>query len=333
MRSGPFLKMDNMNIDSERKRGNGEKMSKIDVIIPVYKPTEKLFKLLDKLKEQTVAVNRIILINTEQGYFDNLVAGTNFWQKYKNVTVKHISKREFDHGNTRRRAVTESDNDYFVMMTDDAVPADQFLLERLLTPVMSGEAGMSYARQLTGEESSVIEKFTRKFNYPEESEIKSSEDIRQKGIKAFFASNVCAAYDRKIYDSLGGFVKHTIFNEDMIYARKLIDGGSKIAYVADAKVYHSHKYSGKQQFKRNFDLGVSHAQYPDVFEGINTENEGIRLVKETCRHLLHIGKPWLIVQLLWLSGCKYLGYFFGKRYRLLSQKTVRAFSMNKEYWK
>ena len=85
--------------------------------------------LLDRLKEQTISVNRIILINTEQGYFDTLIAGTNFWQRYKNITVKHISKREFDHGYTRRRAVAESDADYFVMMTDDAIPADDCLIE------------------------------------------------------------------------------------------------------------------------------------------------------------------------------------------------------------
>ena len=314
-------------------KGKREKMSKTDVIIPVYKPTGKLFTLLDSLMEQTLSVNRIILINTEQGYFDTLITGTNFWRKYKNVTVKHISKREFDHGYTRRRAVEESDADYFVMMTDDAIPADDRLLEKLLAPVMDGNAGMSYARQLTGENSSVIEQFTRRFNYPEESELKSKDDIGEKGIKAFFASNVCAAYDRKTYDSLGGFVKHTIFNEDMIYARKLIDAGGRIAYVAQARVFHSHNYTGIQQFHRNFDLGVSHAQYPDIFGGIRTENEGVRLVKTTCRYLLKIRRPWLIFQLFWQSGCKYLGYFFGKRYKSLPYGMVKTFSMNKEYWK
>ncbi|MGN0376597.1 MAG: glycosyltransferase family 2 protein [Suilimivivens sp.] len=308
-------------------------MRNTDVIIPVYKPTKKLFKLLDRLEEQTVPINKIILINTEQGYFDRLIAGTNFWQRYKNVTVKHISKREFDHGYTRRRAVAESDNDYFVMMTDDAVPADKFLLENLLAPVYSGEAGMSYARQLTDENCSEIEKYTRQFNYPEQSAFQAKKDLKEKGIKAFFASNVCAAYDRRIYESLGGFVKHTIFNEDMIYARGLIDAGFQIAYVAEAKVYHSHNYSGIQQFKRNFDLGVSHAQYPAVFGDVKTENEGIRLVKMTSGYLIKTGKPWMIVRLLWISGCKYLGYFFGKRYRLWSQKFVKACSMNREYWK
>lgn len=308
-------------------------MRKTDVIIPVYKPTKKLFTLLDRLEEQTLPINKIILINTEQGYFDNLVTGTNFWQKYKNVMVKHISKREFDHGYTRRRAVEESDNDYFVMMTDDAVPADEFLLENLLSPVFSGEAGMSYARQLAGEESGEIEKYTRNFNYPGRSAFQSKEDLKEKGIKAFFASNVCAAYNRKIYDSLSGFVKHTIFNEDMIYARGLIDAGYRIAYVAEAKVYHSHNYTGIEQFRRNFDLGVSHAQYPEIFGDVKTENEGMRLVKMTAQHLCKTGKPWLVIRLIWISGCKYLGYFFGKRYRLWSRKFVKICSMNKEYWK
>lgn len=307
-------------------------MSKTDVIIPVYKPTKKLFLLLDMLKEQTVAVNRIILINTEKSYFEILIAGTDFWQRYKNVTVKHISRREFDHGSTRRWAVAESDSDYFVMMTDDAVPADKQMLEKLLAPVYEGEAAMSYARQLTGEEGSVLEKFTRNFNYPEKSELKSAADLKTRGIKAFFASNVCAAYDRKVYDSLGGFVKHTIFNEDMIYARGLIDAGGKIAYVAEAEVYHYHNYTGIQQFKRNFDLGVSHAQYQQVFGGVATENEGIRLVKETVGYLFKIKKPWLIFKLFWQSGCKYLGYFMGKRYRLLNPGLVKRFSMNKAYW-
>lgn len=144
-------------------------MSKIDVIIPVYKPDRKLFTLLDRLKEQTMPADRILLINTEQKYFDMLIAGTDFYQRYNNVTVKHISKREFDHGYTRRRAVAGSHSDYFVMMTDDAIPADKFLLERLLAPVIDGRAGMSYARQLTDENAGAIEAFTRTFNYPEKS--------------------------------------------------------------------------------------------------------------------------------------------------------------------
>lgn len=308
-------------------------MSRVDVIIPVYKPTKKLFTLLDRLEEQTVEINRIILINTERKYFDALTMGTDFGNRYKNVVVRHISKEEFDHGNTRRQAVRDSGTPVFVMMTDDAVPADRFLLEKLLAPIEDGRAAMSYARQLTGEDGSAIEKYTREFNYPDQSVLKSKEDLKIKGIKTFFASNVCAAYNREIYDALGGFVEHTIFNEDMIYARGLIDQGYHIAYTAEAKVYHAHNYSGFQQFQRNFDLGVSHAQYPDVFAGIGTTGEGMRLVMTTARNLLKQGKFWLVIKLFWQSGCKYLGFFLGKRYRKLPVKIVKFCSMNRDYWK
>ena len=43
---------------------------KIDVIIPIYKPDEGLFTLLDRLLEQSVPIHRIILMNTGREYFD-----------------------------------------------------------------------------------------------------------------------------------------------------------------------------------------------------------------------------------------------------------------------
>lgn len=307
-------------------------MKPIDVIIPVYRPTKRLFLLLDRLQAQTLPPDRIILINTEQSYFDNLILGTDFWQRYRNVTVRHISKKEFDHGGTRRWAVKETDAPYFALMTDDAIPADEFLLERLTEPLVDGKAAMSYARQLPNEDCGVIERYNRKFNYPEVSRIKTRADLQELGIKTFFASNVCAAYDRKVYDELGGFVKHTIFNEDMIFARELIEAGYAIAYEASARVYHSHNYTGKQQFMRNFDLGVSHSQYPNIFRGVKTESEGIRLVKKNCAYLISVKKPWLIIKLIWQSGCRYIGYFLGKRYAKLPLELVKRFSMNREYW-
>ena len=60
-------------------------MQSVDVIIPVYKPGRELFVLLDRLLEQTVPVRRIILANTEEKYFDLLVQGTTFMEKYGSV--------------------------------------------------------------------------------------------------------------------------------------------------------------------------------------------------------------------------------------------------------
>ena len=304
----------------------------IDVIIPVYKPGKELFTLIERLENQTVAVRQIILMNTEEKYFEQLVYGTRFLEQHKKVKVYHLSKREFDHGETRRRGVKKSDAEVFVMMTQDAMPADDYLIENLTAP-LQGKVAAAYARQLPNENCNLTERYVRSFNYPEQSCVKSLEDLPKLGIKTYFCSNVCAAYRREVYEELGGFVHHTIFNEDMIYAAGAMKAGWKIAYAADARVIHSHNYTNKQQFHRNFDLGVSQAQHPEVFSGVASESEGKKMVLQTAKYLWGNKMAHKIPALLMQSISKYAGYLLGKRYESLPRSWVLAFSDNKEYWK
>jgi len=304
---------------------------KIDVIIPLYKPGRELFVLLDLLESQTISVNQIILMNTEEKYFEQLVYGTEFVHRYDNVKVFHLSKKEFDHGATRRLGVSKSQADVFVMMTQDAVPQDEKLLENLVAG-LKGEAVVAYARQLAGEDSSVLEQFSRQFNYPAQSVVKSGKDLERLGIKTYFCSDVCAAYRRDIYDELGGFVKRTIFNEDMLYAAKAVGAGYAVAYQADAKVIHTHNYTCMQQFRRNFDLGVSQAKHPEVFAAVRSESEGMRMVKTATKYLRenHMRRkiPYFYLQ----CAYKYAGYLLGKHYRRLPGRAVLFCTSNRDYW-
>lgn len=308
-------------------------MDTVDVIIPTYQPDRGFFQILDMLEKQTVKPRHIIIMNTEEKYFDQLIYGSDFLKQYANCKVYHHSRREFDHGATRNKGVSHSEADYFVMMTQDAVPADEYLLENLLKPLTEKKAAVSYARQLPKEDCNPIERYTRSFNYPEQSCVKSREDLERLGIKTYFCSDVCAAYNRKIFDSLGGFVRRAIFNEDMIYAAKAVQAGYSIAYCGDAAVYHSHNYSAKEQFSRNFDLGVSQADHPEVFAGISSEGEGIRMVKQTLAYLWSNGYKRLIPKLIITSGAKWLGFRYGKNYRRLSDKRVMKYTSNRMYWK
>lgn len=304
----------------------------VDVIIPTYKPDQEFFTLIEMLQKQTVPVQRIIVINTEEKYYDSLVYGRRYKKEYNNVKVKHISAHEFDHAGTRKRAVKKSDADIFVMMTQDAIPADEHMLEKLLMPFEQEDVAVSYARQLAKEDAGEIEKYTRQFNYPEESVLKGQTDIETMGIKTFFCSDVCAAYKREIYDHVGGFIKRAIFNEDMIYAATAVKAGYKVAYAADAMVYHSHNYTGKQQFCRNFDLGVSQAMHPEIFKTISSESEGISMVKKTIQYLWKNGHKTDIFRLIYTSGCKFIGYRLGKCYRKLPRKLILACTSNRNFW-
>ena len=96
---------------------------------------------------------------------------------------------------------------------------------------------------------------------------------------------------------------------------------------------HSHNYTASQQFHRNFDLAISQADNPDVFSGIRSEGEGIRMVKDTARWLVKTGHAYLVPKLVVDSGFKYLGYLAGKRYKKLPRKLAVKLSMNRNYWK
>lgn len=301
----------------------------VDVIIPAYHPGKEFATLIKRLEKQSVPIHRIIVMNTEESMWNKE------WEKLSDVMeIHHLAKSEFDHGGTRAQAAELSDADVMIFMTQDAMPADRELLAELLKALEQDEnIAAAYARQLPNAECSFVERYTRAFNYPDRSAVKTKKDMDQYGIKTFFCSNVCAAYKKDIYQKQGGFVRRTIFNEDMIYAGGLIQAGYGIAYAAEAKVIHSHNYNCMQQFHRNFDLGVSQAEHPEIFKGVPSEGEGMRLVKKTLSHLVRSGKIWLIPSFVLQCAGKYAGYLAGKNFRRLPKKFVLWCTMSPNYWK
>ena len=120
----------------------------IDVIIPVYRPDKRLAQLLAMLEKQTCPVSRIIIIKTEK---DGWNEGS--FRKIPNLEIHYLTKEEFDHGATRNLAAGYSKADIMIFMTDDAVPQDNRLVERLAAALdqrgpKREPAAVAYARQL-----------------------------------------------------------------------------------------------------------------------------------------------------------------------------------------
>ena len=111
----------------ERKR-----VLRVDVIIPTYKPGKKFSRLLKMLSMQTYPIGKIIVMNTEKAYWND-----KGFEGIGNLEVHHLSKEEFDHGATRNRGARCSRADIMVFMTDDAVPADERLIEHLAAARLS----------------------------------------------------------------------------------------------------------------------------------------------------------------------------------------------------
>ncbi len=299
----------------------------VDVIIPVYKPGDTFQKLLKRLETQTYPISRIIVINTDESKYP-----ADKIREPEQMELYHITKDEFDHGTTRNGAAKMSTADLMLFMTQDAVPANRYMVQNLVKAFEDETVGAAYARQLPNREHSLIEKYTRNFNYPPQSCVKRKEDLGRLGIKTFFCSDACAMYRRSTYLKLGGFAPQAIFNEDMLFASELVYNGYGIAYQAGARVIHSHEYTGIEQLRRNFDNGVSQAVNFRVFGNLPTYGEGMKLVKETMVYLLKKGKIGECFRLIYLSACKAIGFSLGKKYFILPRFVIEKLTMNKEYW-
>lgn len=304
-----------------------EKEKTIDVIIPVYKPGKEFQELLRRLLKQTISPENIFIIQT-------LTQGEMQLQfEEEKIQVYTVKQAEFDHGKTRDFGAGLSEAAYILMMTQDAMPENEFLLEELLKGFEQENVGIVYGRQLARKDADITEKLTRLYNYPPESSLKKRADEEKLGIKTYFCSDVCAMYDRKLYGELGGFVHPVIFNEDMIMAYRVIHAGYGVYYAAQAQVVHSHAYTCMQQFRRNFDLGVSQCQYSEVFDNISSEKEGAGFAGKTILTLckgFHFGKAF---HFAWQCAFRLAGYRLGKNYEKLSPKMILRCTMSPWFWK
>jgi rhamnosyltransferase len=124
-----------------------------------------------------------------------------------------------------------------------------------------------------------------------------------------------------------------ILGEDTIVAAKMLLAGWKVAYQADAQVYHSHDYTYLQEFRRYFDIGVMHTREAWMLDAFGKpEGEGARFVRSEWAYLLKKA-PWLIPSAMLRTGLKYLGYRLGRMESRLPLGLKRYLSMHKGFWK
>jgi rhamnosyltransferase len=302
-------------------------MSKVGLIVPTLNAGSLWESWLKAYGQQTRKPDSLLVIDSSSS--DNTVA----LARSQGFDVRVIPKLEFNHGGTRQLGVNLfSDMDIIVFLTQDALLANADAIERLVSVFEDKQVGSAYGRQLPHLKAGPIAAHARLFNYPCESQLRCLEDRQRYGIKTAFISNSFAAYSRKALMQAGGFPVDTIMNEDTYIAGKMLVSGWKVAYCADAQVYHSHDYSFMDEFKRYFDIGVFHAQtiwLQETFGGIS--GEGLRFVLSEMRYLMKHA-PWLMPSAIVRTGLKWLGFKLGAMHKEMPQVLTSYLSLHKAYW-
>lgn len=250
-------------------------------------------------------------------------------------SVYSIPQSVFNHGRTRNQAVefAKSFADVVVFMTQDAILASSDSLVNLLAPFSDPEVAAVCGRQLPHHNATPLAAHARYFNYPSESKVKSKVDIPTLGIKTAFMSNSFAAYRLSVFEELGGFPDSTILAEDMYLTAKMILSGYKVAYCAEATVFHSHNYTLKQEFQRYFDTGVFQRDQAWIQQTFGkAASEGKKFVLSELKFLSK-NAPHLLPKALLSTFVKWVGFKLGYHYQKLPYAWCRWLSMHKGYWK
>ncbi|WP_028893293.1 glycosyltransferase family 2 protein [Syntrophorhabdus aromaticivorans] len=282
----------------------------ISVVIPSLNAEASIGALLSGLGTQSHRCEVIVIDSSSTDLTLNIAA------QHGARTIS-IDRDFFNHGGTRNRAVAQASGDIVVFLTQDAFPLDRNCIENLVRPLDDPEIVASYGRQIPYRDARPPEQFARLFNYPDKPMVKGLQDLSELGIKTFFFSNVCSAIKIKEFKELGEFPENIIMFEDMVFAAKAILRGYKIAYTPEAKVFHSHDFSLKQQFRRYLEAGISLHNNDWLLRYATGNSEGARFLKEEVVYLAKKGQYHWIPYILAESVAKYVGYWLGLHYSSL----------------
>lgn len=287
----------------------------VDVICPLYKAEEDIDTLIDGIKRQNkIEIQNVIFAVTKAGNYP-LVVSKIEKENFKYFFVEHES---FSHSLTREEAIYKyCDSDIVIMLSQDVkLIASDAMYE--LANVISDEVVYAYGKQICLKKT--IEHYTRSRNYGEKTFFVNQNDIPKLQLTAFFASDAFAAYHRPTFCSINGY-DHIpmMMNEDMYYAKKIIDLGYKKAYVATAIVEHSHKFSLKQLYKRYYATGVWFSEHPE-FNCYRTTDSGLKFALYIFWEALKDFNFPVLFRWLPDMAARYIGLKKGKRNKDLEMR-------------
>jgi rhamnosyltransferase len=300
---------------------------KVVVVIPTLNAASNWQEFAGALLESAAPQNVLILDSESSDSTAALASAAGF-------RVHRIPRAEFNHGATRQLAVDLCpEAEVLVYLTQDAILAESNAIATLVEAFRDPEVMAAYGRQLPRQEANPIEAHGRLFNYSDQSNVRALASREQLGFKAIFISNSFAAYRRDGLIAIGGFPCDVIFGEDTVTAAKLLLAGWKVAYVAESRVFHSHRYTWRQDFRRYFDIGVLHSRESWLVQEFGSaRGEGARFVRSEL-HYLWPQDWWLIPSALARTALKLIGYRLGKLEANLSLGWKRRLSMHPKFWR
>lgn len=178
-------------------------------------------------------------------------------------SIPHLRKRiipvpegEFSHSGTRMQAAREAQGKIVVFFTDDVVPIGRDFLAKLTAPVLTGQAVAACGVwQIHPQWHDPVDAYLHNDWYRNHDDFvepipaycweKFPPQLRRR-LSNF--DNCSSCLDRETLLRLQ--FPPVPYGEDMLFARKLILNGQRVALVKEAKFFHWHKVKPSYMFRR-----------------------------------------------------------------------------------
>jgi glycosyltransferase involved in cell wall biosynthesis len=204
----------------------------VSIVIRTLNEAAYLEELLQSVKMQNKEDFEVEVVVIDSGSNDRTL---NIVQDYR-CRLTSITKDQFTFGRSLNMGSDFADGDILVYISGHCIPTDVNWLKNLIKPLRDGVAGFSYGRQIGRDTTKYSERKIFNKYFPDYSKIPQND---------FFCNNANSAIQRKVWKKFK-FDEELTGLEDMELAKRYCEEGGKIAYVADATVYHIHNEKWKQ---------------------------------------------------------------------------------------
>lgn len=301
--------------------------ARVSVVIPVLNAERYLDRLIPAiLSQQPAPPDEIILVDSMST--DRTVEKAKSFDRVRVVPIAN-----FSHGRGRNVGVREASGDVVVLLTQDALPANEYWMSALLHALDDTQVAAVFSRQVPYPDASPMERFFLNTHFPEKSGIQRARpDQRELAFQQdVFFSNVSGAIRRELLLK-HPFDEELIMSEDQQFARDVLLEGWAIAYQPDSVVQHSHNYSLVTVFRRYFDSVYSLTQLFTSHDMGKSASMGLSyLLREAVFMITH--HPFWLPYYFCYTLAKTLGTIAGHFADSMPRWLLRRLSMHSYHWR
>jgi rhamnosyltransferase len=297
----------------------------VSVVIPTLNAAPLLPRVFEAIfNQQPTTPVEVVLVDSMSTDATRRIAAAD-------VRVRVIPIQQFSHGRARNLGAREARGEIVVLLTQDALPADEHWLAGLLTPFSDPQVVATYSRQVPHPDANPMERFFLRRRFPPGSPVRrerrgddplSLEDV--------FFSNVGAAIRREVL-LRHPFDEDLIMSEDQQFSRDVIAAGHAVVYQPESVVIHSHNYSLATCFRRYFDSVYSLTLIFPRHGFRTTTTMGAQYLADEVRYMVR-NHPKSLPRYLLYNLAKVGGALAAHLAESLPRRLARTLSLHRYHW-